>query len=403
MAWMTAAQALETLKVRSQTLYANVSRGRIRAKPDPKDPRRSLYNSQDVKRMATRGAGRRTDATVASQAIGWGDPILSSSISTVIDGRLCYRGVDAAELSASASLEQTAHLLWDTAESPWRPPAPIAVPKLGSPLADALAVLAGRAVADHPSIGRARPVLIKEGKGLVQDIATAMLERSGSNAAPLHRRLATAWRAPRAEDLIRRALVLLADHELNASTFALRVAISTGAPLAAGLIAGLATLSGPLHGGASTGVLSLIAATRQSSAAEAVRAWLAQGNQLPAFGHPLYPGGDVRAAALLDGFTPRQPFIELRAAAEDATGELPNIDFAICALADRFRLPAAAPFVIFAVARSVGWIAHALEQATSGQLIRPRARYTGPPLRATDSGVSSAGATRRRPSRKAPA
>ena len=95
MKWLTAEQALKFLGVRSQTLYANVSRGRIRAKPDPADPRRSLYNGNDVARLAERRAGRRSAETVASQAIGWGDPVLASGISTIASGRLWYRGRDA--------------------------------------------------------------------------------------------------------------------------------------------------------------------------------------------------------------------------------------------------------------------------------------------------------------------
>ena len=74
MKWLTAEQALKFLGVRSQTLYANVSRGRIRAKPDPVDSRRSLYNGNDVARLAERRPGRRPAEAVATQAIGWGGP-----------------------------------------------------------------------------------------------------------------------------------------------------------------------------------------------------------------------------------------------------------------------------------------------------------------------------------------
>src|SRR5271168_1669917 len=101
MAWMTGAEALALLGVRPQTLYANVSRGRIRAKPDPKNSRRSLYNNEDVKRLASRRAGRRPAASVAAAAIAWGDPVLASGISTIEKGRLWYRGRDAVALSES--------------------------------------------------------------------------------------------------------------------------------------------------------------------------------------------------------------------------------------------------------------------------------------------------------------
>jgi citrate synthase len=381
-AWLSANQALAALKVRPQTLYANVSRGRIRSKPDPRDARRSLYNHEDVRRLAARRGGRRSADAVAADAIRWGDPVLESSISTVAHGRLWYRGRDACGLSGVATLEQTAGLLWQVESVQFRgrrrAARPVASPS--SPLAAALLVLARRAGKDPPSHGRSRSVLALEASDLIDAIATAMLGSVVHSSTPLHRRMAEAWRARRAEDVLRRTLVLLADHELNASTFAARVAVSTRAPLSAGLIAGLATLAGPLHGGASMGVRLLTEAVQRVGAAEAVRDWLAQGHPLPAFGHPLYPDGDPRAIALFQHFKARPAFVELRAAVESVTGEQPNIDFAIAAMADAFGLPPAAPFVTFAVARSVGWIAHALEQSATGSLIRPRARYVGPPL-----------------------
>jgi len=197
---------------------------------------------------------------------------------------------------------------------------------------------------------------------------------------PVHTHLAKAWRKPQAQDILRRTLVLLADHELNASTFAVRVAASTGASLSACLLAGLATLTGPLHGGAARAPSSLLDAARQVGANEAVREWLHRGEPLPAFGHPLYPEGDPRAIALMRQFKLSGMFLAVRMAAEDLTGEPPNVDFALTALADAHALPRQAPFVIFALSRSVGWIAHALEQIAAGQLIRPRARYVGPAL-----------------------
>ena len=383
MAWLTAAQALATLEVLRQTLYASVSRGRIRAKPDPKDPRRSLYNGDDVNRLATRHAGRRTVAAVAAETLGWGEPVLDSGVSTIISERLWYRGQDAVALSDAATLEEIAALLWQADDVRFG----AAREKAGgarlpaAPLEAALLTLAGRADKDPPSQGRSRAVLISEAAELIDEIAVAMLGSAAPAGAPLHRRIALAWRARAAEDIIRRALVLLADHELNASTFAARVAASTGTPISASLLAGLATLAGPLHGSASTGVRSLQTAALRAGATTAVRDYLAQGQRLPGFGHPLYPDGDPRAIALFARFEPGAIFAELRAAIEDLTGERPNVDFALSAMTDACDLPPTAPFTIFAIARSVGWIAHVLEQLTTGRLIRPRARYIGPPPR----------------------
>ena len=148
--------------------------------------------------------------------------------------------------------------------------------------------------------------------------------------------------------------------------------------MAASVLAGLATLSGPLHGGAAASVHLLAANARELGAAAAVNAWLAQGRALPAFGHPLYAEGDPRARALLERVPLGPVFADLRQAGEAVTGEPANVDFALAALADAYGLPPGAPFVVFAIARSVGWIGHALEQGESGTLIRPRARYVGP-------------------------
>ena len=179
--------------------------------------------------------------------------------------------------------------------------------------------------------------------------------------------------------MVRRALVVLADHELNASTFAARVAASTGASIAACLLAGLATLSGPRHGGAADAVAALVddAARRGPSAALADARTR---DALPGFGHPLYPAGDPRAAALLAHAPLDDALAELRDAAA-ALGERPNVDFALLALVRAHGLPADAPLRLFALGRSVGWAAHAMEQAATGQLIRPRARYEGVPTR----------------------
>lgn len=206
-------------------------------------------------------------------------------------------------------------------------------------------------------------------------LAGAMLDIADP---PLHEKIAAAWRRPKAADIVRRVLVLMADHELNASTFATRVAVSTGAPLSAGVLSGLATLSGPLHGRASLGVLELVAATQRLGAGVAVRDWLSQGRPFAGFGHPLYPLGDARATALLQRFALPAQYAELREAVEEAIGEQPNIDFALAALTSVYALPVEAPLILFALGRCAGWLAHALEQVTTGHPIRPRARYVGP-------------------------
>ena len=178
--------------------------------------------------------------------------------------------------------------------------------------------------------------------------------------------------------MIRRILVLVADHELNASAFAARVAASTGASLAASALAGLATLSGPRHGGATAAVRKFAGEAALLGPREAIAGRLTDDRALPGFGHNLYPEGDPRAAALLDRFTPPPDLVRLQNAVHAVTGLAPNVDFTLIAACEALKLPQDAPFALFAVARCAGWIAHAIEQGQADTLIRPRARYIGP-------------------------
>lgn len=398
--WLRSGEALALLNVRPQTLYANVSRKRIRAKPDPDDPRRSLYHAGDVRRLATRGRGPPSRERVAAESVSWGTPVLASSISTVTHGRLWYRDADAVQLAEQETLEGVAGLLWQSAPIPVLPHARRDPRRKAilEPLQAAYGLLASRAGQDMPMYGRSLLLLQAEAAELFMKLSDAMIAAieyastargSPSNgdlsgreqvAGHVHDRLASAWRRPEAADLIRRALVLLADHELNASTFAARVAASTGAALSASILAGFATLSGPRHGTAALALQGLVDEAKRVGAENMVKRSLECAQPIPAFGHPLYPDGDIRAVALLRKF--RQPPVleDLRIHIERLIGELPNVDFALAALVSSAGLPRNAPFVLFALARSVGWMAHALEQSQNANLIRPRARYVGPPV-----------------------
>lgn len=372
--WIGAEEALRRLGVKPQTLYASVSRGRIRAKQDPADTRRSLYSGEDVERLARRGAGRPRTEAVAADAIRWGDPVLDSAISTVASGRLIYRGKDAVTLAESASLEEIAKLLWQTDAVPSLIGDGLARGEDSTAFGLLLVALARRASGDAPSYGRSTKALHADAGAVLALMADAIC---GPGRGLVHERLAAHWGKPDAADAIRRALVLLADHELNASTFAARVAVSTGASLAAGALAGLSTLTGPLHGSAASAALSLGRQAAEIGADAALRNSIGEGRRVPAFGHQLYPKGDLRAVALLESLVLTPPYITLMSAADMLIGEAPNVDFALAALAATYHLPDTAPLQLFALARSVGWLAHMLEQHDTGVLIRPRARYIG--------------------------
>lgn len=376
--WIAAEEARERLGVRPQTLYAYVSRGRVQVRPDPQDPRRSLYRASDIAGLSDRKSRSRKVSEVAAGAIAWGEPVLASAITTVSGGRLFYRGRDAVELAETETLEAVARLLRGghgaALKQADRPRPPVG-PDMRSRAFMALAAKAGE---DPPARGRNPLALAVEAATLLDVLTDAVAGQVGGGA--IANRLALAWGlgpgGPGA-DLIRRALVLLADHELNASTFAARVAASTGASLAASALAGLAALSGPRHGGAAAAVQSLAREAADGGARGAVQARLAEDRVLPGFGHNLYPDGDPRAQALLERFEPDADMARLQAAVAGLTGLGPNVDFALVAMARVLSLPKDAPFALFAVARCAGWIAHAIEQGQTGDLIRPRARYVG--------------------------
>lgn len=373
---MSAAEAMSALGVRQQTLYAYVSRGRIAVQNDADDPRRSRYSAADIKLLAERKRRGRKAADVAQSAIAWGEPVLDSAITTVAHGRLFYRGRDAVALASDQDFEAVGRLLREQNGPDLLPVEDIPAPKGKSARARLFTALASRAAADLPLAGRSPNALNVEAAALLATVVAAACGQDGRG--PAHERLATAWGCDAdGGDLIRRALVLLADHELNASTFAARVAASTGASLAASALAGLCALSGPLHGGMASRVETYMAEVKRAGAEGATAARMMRGEALPGFGHPLYPDGDPRAQALLDAFETPKRWAATAVAAQAAGSGRPNIDFALTALAKHLSLPDDAPFTLFAAARCAGWIAHAMEQSRTGRLIRPRARYNG--------------------------
>jgi citrate synthase len=377
--WITREEALARLKVRAQTLYAYVSRGRVGTRPDETDPRRSQYSADDIAALVGRRARGKRPQAIAASAIAWGEPIIETGISTVVHGRLFYRGRDAVVLAQYASLEEVAALLWGAPEPViFQGDASLVVDDSRVVQVRAFTTLALAAAEAPPSLGRRPDVLRAEGAALVARLASAYQVPSAPGV-PLHQRVAKAWGLDgEAAEFIRWALVLQAEHELNASAFAARVAASTGAPLAACVLAGFSTLQGPLHGYATASVEGLVQDARRLSVGRVIEPYLVTGRRVPGFGHPLYPDGDPRAAALIERFGLPDTHRDLMSAVVAATGFAPNVDFALVALADQFGLPEGTAFQLFSMGRVVGWLAHAMEQGETGSLIRPRAHYVGP-------------------------
>jgi citrate synthase len=388
--YLSAREAAAELAVSPATLYAYVSRGMIRSEPSD-DSRAHRYRAEDVRALKDRRAPsaeprafRNFDADL---------PVLDSAVSTITEDGPVYRGVDCVSLAENASLEHTATLLWDAASID--PFAPDNMPVMSeamkavaqatrgaAPIERAIAVLALAASADPRGFTRAAEGRALIGGRIMRLVVAAMLGREPS-AIPLHLQLANAW-APKsreAGDLLRRALVLLADHELNASTFTVRCAASTGLNLYDAMIAGLVALKGPRHGGAGALASQLVRTLEQGDVAAIVRERVALGEHFPGFGHGVYRNGDPRAFALLDRLSragaDKRFTKEIPDAIAEAAGVAANIDYALAVMMRTLDLPAGQELVLFAIARTVGWIAHASEQLRNGNIIRPRARYTG--------------------------
>ncbi|MDT0355150.1 citrate synthase family protein [Herbaspirillum huttiense F1] len=387
--YLSSSEAATLLGVSRQTLYAYVSRGLLHAHPGGQ-ARDRRYLAAEVERLAASRSRGRKPREVARAALDWGLPVLESALTLIEDGRLHYRGHDAVTLSAEASVEEVAALLWDCAvEDAFGPVPPARPPRLESVQSEwsggraEQTLLPLFALACAEDIGAQwhlpLPRQLASCGLLVRRLAACLLGTAPSTA-PLHQQCASAWGLDAAgAQLVRRALVLCADHELNASGFTARCIASTGANLQAAIIGGLAALSGPLHGGTTARVEALLETLdEQDDPAASLRQRLARGEELPGFGHHLYPQGDVRASALLAPLLPVHPrWQQTIEVVRELTGHPPSVDFALAAVRRHLHLPPGSAFGLFALGRSLGWIAHALEQGRGGSLIRPRAAYVG--------------------------
>lgn len=406
--YLTAAQAAAALGISVPTLYSYVSRGMLRSAPEAIGKRR-LYAAEEVRRLARRKADGKRAGTVAQKVLDWGVPVLESSITLIADGHLFYRGHNAIELARAATLEETASLLWACDSTCFRdtPDAPIDQASWQAWLDQTRAYAPHeRALVMLPAAAAHLPRLFASNKPEQRMTAVTLLRvlagalgGSAPSREPLHRQLAAAWGIddPGHIELLRAALVVCADHELNASAFTVRCIASTGMHLFGAVTGGLAALAGPRHCGETMLVTAMF---REATQALDIDRYLAarvssgdigqrgQRTILPGFGHMLYPDGDPRCALLLDMLrqhavdrAERQRLADIEVlvgAACEVTDLAPTVDFGLSALERVLGLPPGAAFSLFALGRAVGWIAHAMEQFDDGRLIRPRARYVGP-------------------------
>jgi len=389
--YLSAREASAELAISPATLYAYVSRGLIRSEPSS-DSRSHRYRAEDV-----RGLKERRTPSAEPRGFKSFDPdlpVMDSAIATITEDGPIYRGVNCVDLAEKDTLEHAATLLWDvTGVDPFSSDncplvsgemrAVAEAARRAAPIDRAIAVLALAASADPRAFTRAADGRAMVGGRILRLVIATMLNATPS-AEPLHLQIAKAW-APNnrhAADLIRRALVLLADHELNASTFTVRCAASTGLNLYDAIIAGLVALKGPKHGGAGVLAAQFVKTLVDRDVAPVIRERVALGERFAGFGHGVYKHGDPRARSLLEALAragaAEKLTREIPERIAEATGEFVNIDYALAVLVHTLGLPPGNELVLFAMARTVGWIAHASEQLQHGRLIRPRARYIGP-------------------------
>ena len=428
--FLTAAEAARRLGVKPATLYAYVSRGvlsRVRAP----DGRASLFGAEEVERLARRGRPRRP--------AGVADITVESAITEITGDSLRFRGLDATRLAVSRTFEEVAELLWTgefrSAREPWRArPAALAAGRAAQaalpggtlPLERLQVIVPAMAATDPLRLQLDRSAVIAAGRNIIAGMVGCLppgalltpsspgddppvTPRTGGLPAPpyppgppgppgaadpgepvagrLWSRLCDRRPAPGLMRALSAALVLLADHELAASTLAARAAASVRADPYAVVGTGLGAMSGALHGGASLGAETLMAAASgPEDVPRVVAELLRRGEKVPGFGHFVYRGGDPRAVLLLDLVRRAAPKSGQLAVADAVFAEVrqkslpePNIDFAIATLVRVAGMVRGAGEAIFAVARTAGWIAHALEAYSGPGPLRPRAVYTGRP------------------------
>jgi citrate synthase len=455
--FLTAAEAARRLGVKPATLYAYVSRGVLR-RDHAADGRSSLFDSDEVERLARRGRPRRP--------AGIADITVESAITEIVGDRLRYRGIDVIRLATSRTFEEVAELLWTgefpaapasrgtqtrhrrgaqahpgadadayagrsaraPASAPWRAtPAALAAGRAAQaalpagtlPLERFQVIVPAMAATDPLRLQLDPAAVIAAGRSIIAGLveclppaaapapapapaAASALAPGATPAAasasdypisdyPIADRLWSRLCDRRASPALRRALsaalVLLADHELAVSTLAARAAASVRADPYAVVATGMGAMSGALHGGASLGAEAMLAsAADPDDVPRVVGELLRRGEKVPGFGHFIYKGGDPRGVLLFDLVRRAAPDSRPLAVAEAVLAEVrrkslpePNSDFAIATLARVAGMIRGSGEAIFAVARTAGWIAHALEAYAGPGPLRPRAVYTGRP------------------------
>lgn len=389
----SAKEAAAELNINLATLYAYVSRGILQSEART-GTRARRYLVTEIRALAEKT--RVSALPSASNApLFFGPPVLDSAITFTDGQRLYFRGHDVALLAKTGeSLESIAGLIWDCdAHVCFAVPPPALLARheafrAANVAEDALV----QAQALLPLIGQqdvraydfSQSGVARTGAVILRLMAS-LVAATTSCPAPVHEVLASGWSIESEALLLRSALILAADHELNASSFAVRVVASASASPYQAVAAGLATLQGARHGGEIERTYRLLQEIKNSllSPDAVVADWMRRGDVVAGFGHNLYPKADPRAQALLEMMRVRSKtdkqadILRVIDVVQAVVGKALNFDGALALLTMYLDLPASAGLYILATGRVVGWIGHTMEQYQTPTLIRPRARYKG--------------------------
>lgn len=346
----------------------------------------------------------------------------ASSISSIIDGVLTYRGINIDELAAQATFEEVAYLLWygklpteselsrliaDLGEAAAVPAEVIEgirlYPQGSNSMAALRTAVSSLALYDAEANAMDRAANLRKAIRLQAQLPTVVAAfsriREGKEPVTPLKGVGIAYNflymltgekpAQTAVEAMDKALVLHADHELNASTFAARVTVATLSDIYSGVTSAIGALKGPLHGGANEAVMVMLDEIGSLDNVEPfIQGKLGKREKIMGFGHRVYKNGDPRAKHLmqmsrqLGELNGDMKLYEMSVKIEElVTGQKglkPNVDFYSASCYTMLGIPRDLFTPIFAVSRVSGWTAHILEQFEDNRLIRPRAEYVGP-------------------------
>ena len=390
--------------IRPQTLYAYVSRGLIRSETGDLRQRTRQYYREDIERLRRHKELRVRPEVAAEQALRAGEPVLESALSRIDDDDLYYRGISVSELARESTVEEVAALLWTgerslrieefAGETRLNGISPTLIAEL-APLSkvERMQALLPAIGAQDPAAFATAPPHIHQCGARILRFTTLIATAQDKTVSGIAQTLQSAWlpRQPETTRLLEAALILCADHELNVSTFTCRTVASSGTSLYAVVTAGLSALQGPRHGGATSRLEALWdEAESANSVGDTIASRLKRGDVIEGFGHVVYRGVDPRAKILMELLEDAVPNASELALAKafieevgKRTGLAHNVDLGLVTLRRALGLEKGAALLLFCLGRTIGWIAHAIEQYQTGRLIRPRAKYTGPDPRHT--------------------